>query len=92
MRCLCSECDCERAEVPEPEDHDVRFKRHDINVSKDALSSNWYIRVTHPNGSKLYDGWWRDSANATWQEAVEEAKRGALLVPAPKEPLCSSTS
>ena len=71
--------------MPEPEDHDVRFKGHDINVSKDALSTNWYIRVIHPNGSKLYDGWWRDSANATWQEAVEEAKRGALLVPAPKE-------
>lgn len=71
---------CERKEVPEPEEHDVRFKGHDINVSKDSLSSNWYIRVTHPNGSKLYDGWWRDSANATWQEAVDEAKLGAMLV------------
>lgn len=81
MRCLCSECDCEREELPEPEVHDVRFKGHDINVSKDAPSSNWYIRVTHPNGSRLYDGWWRDSANATWREAVEEAKRGALLAP-----------
>lgn len=80
MRCQHCECDCGREEVPEPEEHDVRFKGHDINVSKDSLSSNWYIRVTHPNGSKLYDGWWRDSANANWKEAVEEAKRGAMLV------------
>ena len=70
---------CERAEPHEPEEHDKRFKGHDINVSKDSLSANWYIRVIHPNGSKLYDGWWRDSANATWQEAIEEAKRGAML-------------
>ena len=75
----------EAPQVPEPEEHEVRFKRHDINVSKDSLSVNWYIRVTHPNGSKLYDGWWRGSENATWQEAVEEAKRGALLIPAPKK-------
>lgn len=79
MRCPCCECECEHAEPPEPEEHDVRFKGHDINVSKDSLSANWYIRVIHPNGSKLYDGWWRDSATATWQEAIKEAKRGAML-------------
>lgn len=79
MRCPYCGCGCERAEVPEPEEHEVRFKGHDINVSKDSLSVNWYIRVIHPNGSKLYDGWWRDSENATWKEAVEEAKRGAML-------------
>lgn len=85
MRCPCCgcececECECERSEPPEPEEHDVHFRGYDINVSKDALSLNWYIRVIHPNGSKLYDGWWRDSANATWHEAVEEAKRGAML-------------
>ena len=80
--CSCIEC---IGDQPEPEEHDVRIKNHDINVSKDSLSANWYIRVTHHNGCKLYDGWWRESANATWQEAVEEAKRGAMLIK-PKEP------
>ena len=79
MRCQCCECECEHSEPPEPEEHDVIFKGHDINVSKDSQSANWYIRVIHPNGSMLYDGWWRDSENAKWQEAVEEAKRGAML-------------
>ena len=77
MRCQC--CECERPEVPEPEEHEITFKRHHISVSKDSLSVNWYIQVTHPNGCKLYDGWWRDSANETWQAAIEEGKRGAML-------------
>lgn len=83
--CCCTKCGCAREEVPDPEEHETIFKRHHISVSKDSLSANWYIRVTHPNGSMLYDGWWRDSASATWQEAVEEAKQGALLLPKAKE-------
>lgn len=79
MRCQCCECECEHSEPPEPEEHDVIFKGHDINVSKDSQSANWYIRVIHPNGSMLYDGWWLGSANATQHEAIEEAKQGAML-------------
>ena len=87
MTCPCCGCICSQPETPEPEEHEVTFKRHHISVSKDSLSTNWYIRVTHPNGCKVYDGWWRDSENATWEEAVQEAKIGAMLIRAKQEEL-----
>jgi hypothetical protein len=43
MRCPCCECNCERHEPPEPEEHDARFKGHDINVSKDAGLSKRHL-------------------------------------------------
>ena len=81
MACPCCGCTCGRPETPDPEEHETTFKRHHISVTKNSLSKNWYIQVLHPNGSKLYDGWWRASENATWQEAIQEAKEGAMLVP-----------
>ena len=79
MTCYCSECECERQDSREPEVHEARFRRHDITVSKDSDESDWYIVVTGPSGLRDYDGWWRESRGKTWEEAVEEAKRGAML-------------
>jgi hypothetical protein len=64
----------------------VRFKRHDITVSKDSLDANWYIVVTAPNGVRAYDGWWAESAAKTWCDAVSEAKHGAMLTPSAASP------
>lgn len=41
----------------------------------------WYIIVKHPDGGALYDGWWSDSEEKSLAEAVQEAVRGACLVP-----------
>lgn len=41
----------------------------------------WYIIVKHPDGGALYDGWWNDSEEKSLAEAVQEAVRGAGLVP-----------
>lgn len=73
-RGACTECDAN-----DPEVHEVRFKRHNIRVSKDRPASNWYIVVTAPSGLRAYDGWWPDSADKSWQDAVAEAKDGACL-------------
>lgn len=54
-------------------------RSHLITVSKDTTDSDWYIRVQAPSGCYAYDGWWRDSADKTKHQAIEEAKRGALL-------------
>lgn len=80
MICPCYECTCGRPEVPESEEHELTFKRHRISVTKDSPSTNWYIQVTHPNGCKVYDGWWLNSETATPKEAIEEAKQGAMLI------------
>ena len=79
-RGVCTECN---ANVPEI--HEVRFRRHDIHVSKDRPDANWYIVVTGPSGLRDYDGWWQDSDSKTWKEALAEAKCGACLTPQPPD-------
>jgi len=56
------------------------FKKHSICVERKHDHENWYITVTAPNGCYAYDGYWRDSEHTTAGEAIEEAKRGAMLV------------
>lgn len=63
-----------------PEHHHT-FKRHRIALTRDGYDKDWYIQVTAPDGGYVYDGWWRDSADKTAAQALEEAKRGALLAP-----------
>lgn len=58
-----------------------RYKDHEINVSRDEPTGNWYIVVTAPSGVYGYDGWWRDSVHRTMDEAIEEALIGAGLLP-----------
>ena len=79
MKCNCSECECERPEPLEGEEHSVTFRRHEITLTKDAPDRNWYIVVRTPSGLMCYDGWWHESTGKMWREALEEAKRGACL-------------
>lgn len=50
-----------------------------VHLSKETEEAEWYITVTAKDGCYSYDGWWRDSSEKTWQEALHEAKRGACL-------------
>jgi len=86
MNCNCSECECERQEPPEEEEHNCTFRRHSITLTKDAPDCNWYIVVRDPSGRMCYDGWWHESTGKTWREALEEAKRGACLPQARSKP------
>lgn len=59
-----------------------RYKQHDIRIDRTARNPNWYIVVRGPDGCYACDGWWRDSADKTMDEAILEACRGSLLWPA----------
>lgn len=62
--------------------HHHTYRKHQILLTRDSDGGDWYIQVIAPNGCYSYDGWWRDSACKTAAQALEEAKRGAMLVPA----------
>lgn len=62
------------------EDHYTTFRKHSIHIQRESEAADWYIWVTHPNGCRSYDGYWRDSAFKTREEAIHEAKRGACLI------------
>lgn len=54
------------------------YKGHIIDIIRDEDHNGWYyIRVFNDNGSG-YDGWW-DNAEASMDEAIEEAIKGAML-------------
>jgi len=55
------------------------YKKHAIEISRDEFLGNYYIMVRSPSGTYCYDGYWRDSADKTMAEAIEEAKIGAGL-------------
>lgn len=59
--------------------HQTYYKRHQIIVDRRNALSNWYIQVISPDGGYVYDGWWRDSQNKTYVEAIEEGKFGSML-------------
>lgn len=56
----------------------AHYKRHFIHIAQE-LDRNWYIIVTDHTGSYGYDGYWRDSADKTKEEAFEQACRGAQI-------------
>jgi hypothetical protein len=55
------------------------FRGCNILLQKDAWNRNWYIIVTGKDGCYRYDGYWRDSEDRDWHEALVEAKKGACL-------------
>jgi hypothetical protein len=57
------------------------YKKHLIECTRDTRDEEWYIIVTHPDGGRLYDGWFNDSQTKTLREVIVEALRGAGLWP-----------
>ena len=55
------------------------YKDHTVSVHRDRPGSDWYFIVTDPDGSYSTDGWWRDSAQKTMEEAIVESIVGAGL-------------
>ena len=56
------------------------WRGHLVWVERKDDDGLWYIRVNHPDGGYLYDGWWRAHRDATVADAVAEAFRGAELL------------
>lgn len=51
---------------------------HQVIIEKRA-GEDYYIEVRAPNGCYCYDGFWAGSADKTIEEAIAEAKAGALI-------------
>lgn len=56
-----------------------RYKQHDLDLLRSGDRADWYIRVRHPSGCYVYDGWWPESWGRNVDDAVAEACRGAGL-------------
>jgi hypothetical protein len=56
-----------------------RYKQHELDLLRSGDRADWYIRVRHPGGCYVYDGWWPESRGRTVDDAVAEACRGAGL-------------
>lgn len=55
-----------------------KYKGHYIVITRDKSDEDWYITVSSDEGY-AYDGWWQDSAEATINQAIQEAIEGAML-------------
>lgn len=53
---------------------------YDYQIERDSNDDDWYIQVRPSDSGYVYDGWWRDSAHRTMEEAVREAIRGACIL------------
>ena len=49
-------------------------------IERESDSDDWYIMVNPVEHGYIYDGWWKDSANASLRDAVKEAVRGAMIL------------
>jgi len=56
-----------------------QYKGHEIDINRES-DDDFYIIVTHPDGTPLYDGWWAHGGKDTVHDAVNEALRGAMLI------------
>lgn len=61
-----------------PDAFNGRYKGRDIGITRGA-SGSWYIVVTEESGMRSYDGYWRDSAHRSLDDAITEACTGACL-------------
>lgn len=61
-----------------PDAFNGRYKNSDIGITRGA-SGNWYIVVILDSGMRAYDGYWRDSAHRSLDDAITEACTGACL-------------
>ncbi|MGF6837041.1 hypothetical protein QF001_000908 [Paraburkholderia youngii] len=56
------------------------WRGHLVWVKQEDADGLWYVRVNHPDGGYLYDGFWRAHRDCTAADAVAEAFRGAELL------------
>lgn len=63
-----------------PEETSGYWRGYLVWVKREDRDGLWYIRVNHPDGGYLYDGFWRAHMDCTSVEAVAEAFRGAELL------------
>ncbi|CAL8476425.1 hypothetical protein [Caballeronia sp. S22] len=64
----------------EPDNVSGYWRDYFIWVTKDKATDDWYLRVNHPDGCYLVDGWWKDSAGCSAADAVARAFKGACLL------------
>ena len=57
----------------------ARWKQHVIDVEREG-PGKFYIRVTGPDGSYAYDGWWNQDCYTNMEFAVAEAIKGACIL------------
>ncbi|WP_186070776.1 hypothetical protein [Burkholderia gladioli] len=55
------------------------WRGYEISANRENDGA-WYIQVRHPDGCFIYDGWWTPDHEATVDDAVAEAFRGAELL------------
>jgi hypothetical protein len=55
------------------------YKGYTIIVERERDCDDWYIQVTGPDGTYSYDGWWNGSAYRSEDDAIAEAKSGAMI-------------
>ncbi|MFM0435921.1 hypothetical protein PQQ84_05630 [Paraburkholderia strydomiana] len=74
---------CEATHYEEtPDEVSGYWRGHYVWVERKDEDGLWYIRVNHPDGGYLYDGWWRAHRDVDASDAVVEAFRGAELLEA----------
>lgn len=61
-----------------PDAFNGRYKDCDIGITRGA-GRDWYIVVILESGMRAYDGYWRDSAHRSLDDAITEACVGACL-------------
>jgi hypothetical protein len=69
-----------KLDVEEPDEVCGYWRGYLIWVKQEDTDGLWYIRVNHPDGGYLYDGWWRAHRDCPVADAVAEAFRGAELL------------
>lgn len=60
----------------------ARWKQHVIDIEREGYNK-FYIRVTGPDGSYSYDGWWKRENYTEMEQAVAEAIKGACILSNP---------
>jgi hypothetical protein len=56
------------------------WRDHYVWVARDDEDCIWYIRVNHPDGCYLYDGYWSESVGRDGADAIAQAFAGAELL------------
>lgn len=55
------------------------YKQHSIAIERDCPLVDWYIVVIDSKGRVTYDGWWKNSAEKSVDEAITQALKESFL-------------